>query len=176
MPENATTTILAEATATHARFRTPSAADSRFKSWRKHITGVDCGKDDGYAFEGPWLKVGREYELPIGSLILCYDETGSVRNHKPDVDVQRLEADGSLTRVASASGYGWAADLRFKVRDLLATNLTPSKTEATAPSPELEAFTDADLIAEILQNRDGNLMAKANKRYRLVLVDTDQDK
>lgn len=50
------------------------------RGWYKLVTSVDVTKSNGYAFEGDFLKSGVELDLPVGSVIISKDPTGSVKN------------------------------------------------------------------------------------------------
>ena len=98
----------------------PDIGDSRFKSWAKRVDKVDCHKNNGYAFEGPWLQPGRKTELPIGAIVLYYHEHGSRAKHLPTVDVHRVASDGLGEPVLVAKDTrDWALELRDKVAELL---------------------------------------------------------
>lgn len=103
----------------------PGSRDSRFKSWARLIRKVDTSRKDGYAFEGPWLRRGRMDELPVGSLVILYDETGSRRYRTPYVEVLRLREDGSWEPVEDGQGplaarsWDWALLLRDRLAAVL---------------------------------------------------------
>jgi hypothetical protein len=50
-------------------------------SWLKFVTSVDTAKKDGYAFEGEFLKLDQEIELPIGAIVIEKKPTGSVKTN-----------------------------------------------------------------------------------------------
>jgi hypothetical protein len=56
-----------------------TASGSR-RGWYKLVTSVDTTKSNGYAFEGDFLKSGVELDLPMGSVIISKNPTGSVKN------------------------------------------------------------------------------------------------
>jgi len=112
----------------------PKPGDTRWKAWRKLLTGVDKEKTNGYAFLGEFLSPGRKAEVPVGSYILIYDEIGSARHHRPEVSVQHVEADGTMTEVLSTIGKSWALDIRDEVAALLVSAAMPESRRA-----ELEA-------------------------------------
>jgi len=111
-------------TAPLVRVKVPEALD-KWKSWAKLLQRVDTSRKDGYAFEGPWLRRGRLDELPVGALILFYDEVGSRRYHRPYVHVMKVEPDGSFSLVHDdegplrIEGWDWALLLRDRVARLL---------------------------------------------------------
>lgn len=45
--------------------------------WAKHLQSVDSGARNGYAFEGPWLRVGSEEVLTAGELVICGSKSWS---------------------------------------------------------------------------------------------------
>jgi len=100
----------------------PWKGDERFKRWIKTVESVNISKANGYAFEGRWLQFGKKAELEIGSLILCYRELGTRKNHEPKVTVFRVEEDGRLSSVLETTGWSWALDLRDRVAEILAEN------------------------------------------------------
>ena len=116
-------------TAPLVRVEVPEALD-KWKSWAKLLQRVDTSRKDGYAFEGPWLRRGRLDELPVGALVLLYDEVGSRRYHIPYVHVVRVEPDGTLALVSDeegplrAKGWDWALLLRDRVARLLGSSKT----------------------------------------------------
>jgi hypothetical protein len=138
-------------TAPLVKVRVPSPRDSRFKSWARLITGVDRSRKDGYAFQGPWLRRGRLDELPVQALVLLYDEVGSRRYHHPEVEVLRVQGDGSLAQVEDdrgplrAEGWDWALLLRDRVAALL----------GAAPERPLQGMTTQELAQELVLRQDG---------------------
>jgi hypothetical protein len=133
------------------KVRIPAPRDHRFKSWARLITGVDCSRKDGYAFQGPWLRRGRLDELPVQALVLLYDEVGSRRHHHPEVEVLRVQGDGSLAQVEDdrgplrAEGRDWALLLRDRVAALL----------DAAPGRPLKGMTTQELAQELVLRQDG---------------------
>jgi hypothetical protein len=129
----------------------PPAADLRYKAWAKLVRRVDASRKDGYAFEGPWLRRGRLDELPVGSLVLLYDEAGSRRYHSPSVQVLRVQPDGSLAVVEDAEGplcaRGW--DWALLLRDRLAALLQQERESPLAHIPT------TDLAHELAGREDG---------------------
>jgi hypothetical protein len=138
-------------TAPLVKIRVPSPRDSRFKSWARLITGVDRSRKDGYAFQGPWLRRGRLDELPVQALVLLYDEVGSRRYHHPEVEVLRVQGDGSLAQVEDdrgplrAEGWDWALLLRDRVAAFL----------DAAPERPLKGITTQELAQELVLRQDG---------------------
>lgn len=106
--------------------KVPYPTDDRHKNWAKLVTAVDVTKTNGYAFEGPWLKRGQLAELPVGGVVLLYDEVGSRKNHEPWVTIHvvgpsgfKLDADYKLVSTQSARGLDWALKLRDTAAKLL---------------------------------------------------------
>lgn len=97
----------------------PEGVDSRYESWRKHVTGIDASKKGGFAYIGPWLEVGLRAELPEGAVVLVADESGTRRNHPVTVRLQRVER-GKLRPVAVAVGKDWGLQLKETAMRLLA--------------------------------------------------------
>ena len=126
----------------------PESMDSRKKSWRKFLTGVNISKSNGYAFEGNWLRAGEKAELAEGSHVLTYDEPGSMKNWYPVIGLYRVE-DGLLKNVFEYEGdiaeKSWALSVRDKIASLLSESYTLNR------SP-LDGFEDFILIEE-LKNR-----------------------
>jgi hypothetical protein len=97
--------------------------DSRHKNWIKVLSGVDRGKSDGYAFQGTFAKPGSTVELPVGTLLLYFYGSGSVKNYTVEVRVYRVTQDGledtgiSTSRDNRKVG-GWALDIRDAAADL----------------------------------------------------------
>jgi len=138
-------------TAPLVKVQIPSPRDHRFKSWARLITGVDRSRKDGFAFQGPWLRRGRLDELPVQALVLLYDEVGSRRHHHPEVEVLRVQGDGSLAQVEDdrgplrAEGRDWALLLRDRVAALL----------DAAPERPLQGMTTQELAQELVLRQDG---------------------
>lgn len=95
--------------------------DSRWKSWRKLVTGFNRDNKGGYKFDGSWLPLPRrgetvaKVELTPGDFVMLYDERGSTKYHSPDVEFCRVCADGVLEQVAFSDGWNWAIDIQDAV-------------------------------------------------------------
>jgi hypothetical protein len=82
---------------------TTSAASGGRTGWMKHVTSVDLAKKDGYAFGGRFLNENEQYELPVGSIVIEKEPTGSVKNGSWEANIWRVVAtpqirgDGSPT-------------------------------------------------------------------------------
>ncbi len=101
----------------------PDYFDSRHKNWIKEVTGVDGNKSNGYAFQGNFLQVGSTVELPVGTILMYYYGSGSVKNYTVEVRVHRVTPDGLEDTGISTSrdnrkSRGWALDVRDKVAEL----------------------------------------------------------
>ena len=116
--------------------RIPPTADRRKKTWRKHLVGVDTSRSNGYAFDGEWLRADERAELPVGALILGYDEPGSMKNRYPLVRVWRVDAtaDGGLAEVYRYEGAPGERSWALAVRDEIAALLAEADPEAGGPS------------------------------------------
>ncbi len=102
------------------RIHLPDQKDTRFKSWRKILTGVNKTKSDGYAFLGEFISPyqNKDIEIELGTYIMVYDQTGSMKYHSPEVYVYRVDGPFELTELLYASGWDWALDLRDEVAKL----------------------------------------------------------
>lgn len=105
--------------------------DNRYKMWAKTLTGVDTDKSNGYAYQGAWLTLGRKAELPIGSYVILYGESGSRAGHEPVVSIQRVTVDG-LEPVIEARGHSWALDMRAEAAALFSGGPDRAALEAEA--------------------------------------------
>jgi len=92
----------------------PVIGDRRFKRWTKTLTGVDTTKDTGYCFLGDFLDTDRLVELEPGTIVLCYGEHGSVKNHNPEVSLKRLMPNGTWQELYSKTALdkAWALEVR----------------------------------------------------------------
>ncbi len=127
----------------------PETLDRRKKTWRKHLESVDKTKANGYAFVGEWLRAGERAELEVGSLILCYDEAGSMKNWYPVVRVLKVDGDTDLEEV-----YRWEGNTRERswalaVRDDIAAILAEAQGQEPEEGSLLANIFDEDLIAEL---------------------------
>jgi len=96
----------------------PKAKDSRWKSWRKLLTGVDTSHTNGYAFQGSWLYKDSLVEIEDRSYILMYDVVGSRKHCHPEVDVFQAQGEDLVDIGISASGNDWALKIRDRVSKL----------------------------------------------------------
>lgn len=94
------------------------APDPHRQAWAKWVIAVDRAVHTGYAFEGPFLKVGLAHSLPAGALILRHE---SDRGTKQNVAVQLLavENDGRLIDMWATGGRFWAKELSEKAAAFL---------------------------------------------------------
>lgn len=129
----------------------PLVGDERRKNWAKIVTGVDESLATGWAFEGEFIATGGIQDVPIGAIILSYGERGSRTNPQIEAAVAKVNADATITPIASAKGRAWARTLRDQVVELLAEqNNTP--VAAKPWDPALLHYSD-DAIAEEFKRR-----------------------
>lgn len=135
----------------------PSPRDSRWKSWRKLLRAVDTTKQNGFAFQGEWLKPGRKAELEVGALLLFYDEVGSRKHHQPEVQLVRVGSDGQLETIHVAKGWSWALELR----DLAAEKLRESLSDYV-----LNLLAEADQLRKRLEQIEQELEKHGHSRSK----------
>lgn len=124
----------------------PMLGDARLKNWAKVVERVDESKASGWAYEGAFIATGGIQDVPVGSVILLYGEKGSRGNPRPLAEVLTANADGTLSKRASASGQAWARTLRDDVAELLGDD----DPLALLPwSPELMRYEDDALLSEL---------------------------
>ncbi len=71
------------------------------KLWAKKVTNIDTTKDNGYAFEGEWIRKGRGYyevELNEGEVAVCLVENGSWRHPGQDCRIYFVRG-GKMYRI-----------------------------------------------------------------------------
>ncbi|MFZ0493273.1 MAG: hypothetical protein WAM81_08800 [Acidimicrobiia bacterium] len=124
----------------------PMLGDARLKNWAKVVERVDESKASGWAYEGSFIATGGVQDVPVGSVILLYGEKGSRGNPQSRAEVLTANADGTLSRRASASGQAWARTLRDEVAELLADN---DPLTLLQWSPELMRYEDEALLSEL---------------------------
>lgn len=118
----------------------PEFGDLRMKHWAKTLTRVDQEKTNGYAFEGNFINV--KADLEVGSFILCYGRSGSMKSNTACVAVYRVTEEGTESVYEKFHlSEVWA----LEVRDEIASIVNASVEE----SNPLEAFTTEQLLAEI---------------------------
>jgi len=76
----------------------------RRKGWSKLVTSVDPSKNNGYAFEGEFLDDGKEYDLPVGSVVIQKHPEGSVKHAWESGHCYTLDGDGDLCYTSDESG------------------------------------------------------------------------
>lgn len=139
----------------------PESKDDRKKTWRRWLKSVDRTKSNGYAFEGPWLRAGERAELPVGALVLGYDEPGSMKNWYPLIRVWRVEPDG-LQEVYWYEGTfrerSWALAVRDDIADLLTDSQAPAElsTEEQELVERLRALAPDRLAAVLKAAQSGD--------------------
>lgn len=97
----------------------PLVGDHRRKHWAKVVYDVDGSKSSGWAFVGEFINDGGIQDVPAGSVVIAYGETGSRTNPHPEARVYRVNADATLSMETSATGRAWARTIRDSVEALL---------------------------------------------------------
>lgn len=123
----------------------PLVGDHRRKHWAKVVYDVDPTKSSGWAFVGDFINDGGIQDVPAGSVLLAYGETGSRTNPHSEVKVYTVNPDATISVEGEASGRAWARTIRDTVERLL---------EADRPlhlewQPELTTFSDNALAEEL---------------------------
>jgi len=126
----------------------PGALDYRKKTWRKLLTQVDKTKANGFAFIGDWLRAGERAELEVGSLILCYDEAGSMKNWYPVVRLFKV-LENDLEEVFRWEGRVRESSWALAVRDEIAAILAEAQGQEPEEESPLSRFSDEELITEL---------------------------
>ncbi len=98
----------------------PLVGDERRKNWAKIVTNVDESMATGWAYEGDFIATGGIQDVPLGSIILCYGERGSMTNPQVEARVLKVNSDGTLSLITAAKGRAWARTLRDQIVDLIA--------------------------------------------------------
>lgn len=93
----------------------------RHKCWAKTVTHVDITKNNGYAFEGEFVKANELIELPVGTYILGYEQTGSDRNKETEARIYIVTENGlEKTGVeTSTTKNDWALRIRDAAAELI---------------------------------------------------------
>jgi hypothetical protein len=68
----------------------PQTRSGNRASWFKLIESVDITKKDGYAFNGDFLKLDQEIELPIGAIVVEKEPVGSVKSGSHEGNIYRV--------------------------------------------------------------------------------------
>ncbi|HVR33927.1 MAG TPA: hypothetical protein VMS74_14615 [Acidimicrobiia bacterium] len=126
----------------------PLVGDHRRKHWAKVVYGVDETKSSGWAFVGDFINDGGIQDVPAGSVLLAYGETGSRTNPNPEARVYTVNPDSTLSLEEEASGRAWARTIRDTVERLLHTD-RPAYLEWQT---DLMTFSD-EALAEELRRR-----------------------
>jgi len=122
----------------------PNIGDRRFKKWAKLLSNVDQSKTNGYAFEGEFLRFDRKYELEIGTIVLCYGESGSAKYHYPEVRLCILTEDGWKELFYRDNlDKAWALDVRDEIARLM------DEAKGLEPPNPLAACSDEELLDEV---------------------------
>lgn len=120
----------------------PLLGDERHKNWAKVVEAVDNAKSSGWAYEGPFVATGGVQDLPAGSVLLVYGESGSRANPRIVARAYTVNADATLTFEAEARGKAWARTLRDHIErrlDMAADGLDLSPLSDEELADELEA-------------------------------------
>ena len=96
----------------HVPVEVPLLGDERHKNWAKVVDAVDSAKTSGWAYEGSFVATGGVQDLPAGSVLLVYGESGSRSNPRIVARAYTVNADATLTFEAEARGKAWARTLR----------------------------------------------------------------
>jgi hypothetical protein len=126
----------------------PLVGDHRRKHWAKVVYEVDPTKSSGWAFVGDFVNDGGIQDVPAGSVLLAYGETGSRANPHPEVRVYSVNPDATISIEGEASGRAWARTIRDTVERLVDTDRPVHLGWRT----DLEVFSD-EALAEELQRR-----------------------
>jgi len=123
----------------------PLVGDHRRKHWAKVVYEVDQSKSSGWAFVGDFINDGGIQDVPAGSVLLIYGETGSRTNPHPEVRVYTVNPDSTISMETEASGRAWARTIRDTVERLLDAD-RPLHLDWQA---ELTTFSDEALAEEL---------------------------
>lgn len=96
----------------HVPVEVPLLGDERHKNWAKVVEAVDSAKTSGWAYEGSFVATGGVQDLPAGSVLLVYGESGSRSNPRIVARAYTVNADATLSFEAEARGKAWARTLR----------------------------------------------------------------
>jgi hypothetical protein len=126
--------------------------DRRWKQWAKALTGVDCSKSNGYAFEGQFINEGTR-ELPVGTLVLYFGECGSRSRRTVDVCVTRIDptsntGERQVFYVDELPQNGWSLHVRDRIAKLFEQPEPEQPTEQSAESNPFDQFSDEQILAE----------------------------
>jgi hypothetical protein len=58
--------------------------------WGKIVTGIDKKQTGGYSILGDFVKHQQEYDLPIGTIIICVGNKGSWKNAWTVADIYKV--------------------------------------------------------------------------------------
>ena len=100
------------------------------RGFTKHVTSIDSGATNGYAFEGNFLN-DREYDLPLGAVVIQKNPFGSARSGSDVAVCYRVTEDG-LERVHEET-YDWRRDF-LTFRDVVGREIVKVKNGARLPS------------------------------------------
>jgi len=93
----------------------------RHKCWAKTVTHVDITKSNGYAFVGEFIKANELIELPVGTYVLGYEETGSDKNKDIEARIYIVTENGlEKTGIETVTQkHDWALRIRDAAAELI---------------------------------------------------------
>lgn len=118
----------------------PLLGDERHKNWAKVVETVDTAKSSGWAYEGPFVAAGGVQDVPAGSVLLVYGESGSRAHPRIMARAYTVNADATLTFEAEAKGKAWARTLRDPIERRL---------EGAPSHVDLSPLADQVLVDEL---------------------------
>lgn len=111
----------------------------RLNAWGRVVSVVDRSYDNGYAFEGPWVRRGSSEWLSPGTYLLLYDDVGSRRYSKPHAAVYRVTEDANLELVLDYEGDYEERKWALGIRDDLAKLFLSERRRGTLTAKEVRA-------------------------------------
>jgi len=146
---------------------TGRSQDHRFRPWAKRLERVNPNAQNGYAFEGEWVKEGTVEVEPGPALYLVKTSWGSRKYQTPYYDVIYMDADYNLTHTGiSTDGKerGWALRIRDQVAEKLAEiHSAPKPVTVTIQNPDtLKALQE---LRERLDLDDETIIGAAIQMY-----------
>ena len=125
----------------------PLVGDHRRKHWAKVVHDVDTSKSSGWAYVGEFINDGGIQDVPAGSVVIAYGETGSRTNPHPEVRVYRTNPDATLSLETTASGRAWARTIRDTVQRLVDDDADLRRDW----DPDVTTWSDAALAEELVR-------------------------
>ena len=133
--------------------------DSRFRGWVKTLTGVDMKAQNGYAFQGEFVRSGTVEYGPGYYLVAAV--RGSRANQTTYYHVVKVAEDGSIEEPGietDSSEAGWALRIRAQVAELLG-QAEPQVSPLAGVSTAL-LFIELQNRGEVIQDEDGKFRFK----------------